>query len=72
MFFDTQKSRDKEELLLRRFLQTLEEIDIYLDKYDEFFGLAFNKDDPQGCLEKLNHFLTERFCELIESDEDEE
>ena len=65
MFFDTQRSRDKEEKLLRRFLDCLEDMDSYLDKYDEFFGLAFNKDDPQKCVEKLQRFLIERFSILV-------
>lgn len=69
MFFNTQKSRDKEEQLLRRFLDCLEDMDSYLDKYDEFFGLAFNKDDPQKCVEKLQHFLLKRFDQLIDDGE---
>lgn len=71
MFFNNRKSREKEEQLLRRFLNCLEEIDIYLDKYDEFYGLAFNEDDPQGCLEKLTHFLTERHSTLVDELDEE-
>ena len=70
MFFNNKKSREKEEQLLRRFLNCLEEIDIYLDKYDEFFGLAFNEDDPQKCLDKLTHFLIERHSKLVDDEEE--
>lgn len=70
MFFDTEQSRNKEEQLLRRFLNCLEDMDSYLDQYDEFFGLAFNKDDPQKCVEKLQHFLGERFDQLIDDEEE--
>lgn len=64
MFLNNKKSRDKEAELLRRFLSCLDDIDCYLDQYDEFFGLAFNKDKPIECTENLTRFLAERYYEL--------
>jgi hypothetical protein len=70
MFFNNQKSKDKEARLLRRFLGCLDEMDSYLDKYDEFYGLAFNKDDPQKCVEKLWRFLGDRLGELVDDEKE--
>ena len=69
LFFNNQRSRDKEAELLKRFLRCLGDIDTYLDQYDEFFGLVFYKDDPIECSEKLRNFLSERYDKLI-GDED--
>ena len=65
MFFNNQKSKEKEAELLKRFLRCLDDIDDYLDEYDEMIGLAFNKDEPIKSCEKLTHFLSERHYELI-------
>lgn len=70
MFFNNQKSRDKERELLHRFLLCLDDIDDYLDEYDEMIGLAFNKDEPIESCEKLTHFLSNRSFELIKDDEE--
>lgn len=66
MFFNNRKSKDKEAQLLKRFLQCLDDIDSYLDEYDEMIGLAFNEDKPIESCENLIHFLSERRGELIE------
>lgn len=68
MFLNNQKSKEKEAQLLKRFLSCLDDIDCYLDQYDEFFGLAFNKDKPIESTENLTRFLAERYYELIEDD----
>ena len=68
MFFNNQKSKDKEAELLKRFLCCLDDIDSYLDEYDEMIGLAFNKDDPIESCEKLMHFLSGRHYELIKDE----
>ena len=65
MFFNNQKSIDKEAALLKRFLHCLDDIDSYLDEYDEMIGLAFNEDNPIESCENLIHFLSERHYELI-------
>lgn len=65
MFFDNQNSREKEARLLKSFIHCLDDVVDYLDEYDEFYGLAFNKDDPMGCTERLMNFLSERHHELI-------
>lgn len=69
MFYNNQRSRDKEAQLLKRFLNCLEDIEVYLDQYDEFFGLAFYKDDPMECVEKLRGFLSERHWKLIDEED---
>lgn len=69
MFYNNQRSRDKELQLLKRFLNCLSDIDCYLDKYDEFCGLVFYEDDPIECTEKLRGFLSDRYNKLID-DED--
>ena len=66
LFFNNQRSRDKELELLKRFLSCLRDIDTYLDKYDEFAGLVFYEDDPIECLEKLRDFLSERYEALMD------
>lgn len=71
MFFNNRKSKEKEEQLLRRFLNCLEEIDIYLDKYDENIGLAFNKYYPISACNNLSYFLAERHSELVDELEEE-
>ena len=66
LFFNNQRSRDKELELLKRFLSCLRDIDTYLDKYDEFAGLVFYEYDPIEYLEKLRDFLSERYEALMD------
>lgn len=61
MFFNNKESQEKELKLLKTFLNCLDDIDDYLDEYDEIIGLAFEKDEPIECAEKLTHFLRERY-----------
>ena len=65
LFLQDKRSAEREENLLRKFLLELEDIDAYLDEYDEFFGLAFNKHKPIECLEELRMFLAHRFVEVM-------
>lgn len=64
-FLIIKKSKEKEAELLKGFLRCLDDINSYLDEYDEMIGLAFNKDEPTRSCEKLIHFLSERRYELI-------
>ena len=67
MFFNDQKSKDEEAALLREYLRCLDDIDIYLDEFDEVIGLALYEDDPVENCEKLTKFLRNRLLfELIE------
>ena len=52
--------------LIRKFLGELDDLDCYLDEYDEFIGLAFNEYTPTECLEKLSAFLRERHHEVLD------
>lgn len=69
LFFNNQRSIDREVQLLKRFLNCLGDIEDYLEQYDEFCGLVFYKDDPIECAEKLRGFLSDRYDKLI-NDED--
>ncbi len=67
LFLNNQRSKDREKQLLERFLNCLDDIDCYLDEYDEFFGLAFDKDKPIESAENLTRFLATRYYELLTS-----
>ena len=64
MFEGTPQSEARERDDLRRFLRYLDDLESYLDEYDEFFGLAFDENEPTKCVEKLTNFLLQRFNQL--------
>lgn len=64
LFFNDPKSRSEEEQLIRNFLRCLDDMQDYIDDYDEIYGLAFNENEPMECTEKLINFLTERLFEM--------
>ena len=66
LFFNNQRSVNKEVDILKRFLHCLDDIEMYLDKYDECLGLVFYEDDPTDWAEKLKDFLSERYDKLID------
>lgn len=68
LFMPGEESILYESDLIARFLKTIDEIDCYLDEYDEFYGLAFADPDPIDCLDKLTKFLRDRIDKLMEED----
>ena len=67
LFLNNQRSKDREKQLLEKFLNCLDDIDCYLDEYDEFFGLAFDKYKSIESAENLTRFLATRYYELLTS-----
>ena len=66
MFECTYKSREREEALLRRFLNCIDDMKEYLDEYDERFGLAFAPYDYEDCLCHVENFLSDRLSDVCD------
>lgn len=66
MFENTYKSKEREEALLRRFLNCIDDIQEYLDEYDEHFGLAFAPYDYEDYLCYVGNFLSDRLSDVCD------
>lgn len=66
MFERTYKSKEREEALLRRFLNCIDDMKEYLDEYDERFGLAFAPHDYEDCLCHVENFLSDRLSDVCD------
>lgn len=66
MFENTYKSKEREEALLRRFLNCIDDIKGYLDEYDEYFGLAPAPYDYEDCLFHVEIFLSDRLSDVCD------
>ncbi len=66
MFFNTQKDREQEAVLLKRFVKCIDDMESYLDEYDEFIGLVSAEEKPMECARKLTYFFEKRLDCLLE------
>ena len=66
MFECTYKSREREEALLRRFLNCIDDMKDYLDEYDECFGLACAPHDYEDYLCRVENFLSDRLSDVCD------